>query len=72
MNRAEREAEREAKKPPKLPRAWVEVDDQVALAIEIIRAARKAQHPYIAEQFLKRDQLIREAILSVAEQLSFD
>ena len=59
-------------KPPKQRRAWVEVDQEVADAIAIIRAARKKQHPGLADEFLTRASLIREALLSVAEMLSAD
>jgi len=59
-------------KPVKLPKAWVEVDKEVADAIAIIKAARVAQHPGLHPQFLTRASLIREALLSVAEQLTTD
>ena len=59
-------------KPKKLPKAWVEVDQDVADAIAIIKAARKKQHPGLADEFLTRASLIREALLSVAEQLTND
>jgi len=61
-----------ATKPKKLPKAWVAVDDEVAHAIAVIRAARKAQHPGLAAEFMTRAALIREALLSVAEMLSTD
>jgi hypothetical protein len=59
-------------KRKKLPRFWVEADQDVVEALAIIRAARKAQHPGIANEFLTRSALIREALLSVADQLTND